>query len=208
MANTPLDIQEPGTRGGKRRSESRKRLLAAARELFVTRGYHETRPQDIARAAGLGHGTFYLHFADKRACFLAFVDEARAEVDEAVLARTSAARDLPTLIEAALTAIYEYSESHPGVLATATTDESVIASGEEAAGPTLLQRWGDEWADFMKAQASQGLIASDFDWPILGQAIIGAIHQASTTSSARGGARAQLVKTLTQLLVRALSPNK
>jgi AcrR family transcriptional regulator len=48
-------------------------LKFSARKLFVERGYHATRPQDIAREAGLGHGTFYLHYRDKRACFHAFI---------------------------------------------------------------------------------------------------------------------------------------
>ena len=34
-----------------------------------------------------GHGTFYLHFPDKRACFLGFVEDARAELDAYVQTR-------------------------------------------------------------------------------------------------------------------------
>src|SRR5437868_1412368 len=74
MSQSSVDIPDASSRGAKRKLESRKRLLAAARQLFITRGYHATRPQDISKAAALGHGTFYLHFKDKRACFLAFVD--------------------------------------------------------------------------------------------------------------------------------------
>ncbi len=55
----------------RRKPESLAKIKRAARKLFVERGYHATRPQDIAREAGLGHGTFYLHYADKKACFLA-----------------------------------------------------------------------------------------------------------------------------------------
>src|SRR5580698_6226996 len=65
----------------RRKPESLAKIKKAARKLFVERGYHATRPQDIAREAGLGHGTFYLHYPDKRACFLAFVEEARTEMD-------------------------------------------------------------------------------------------------------------------------------
>src|SRR5687767_11374305 len=71
-------------RNSRRKPESLARLKAAARKLFVERGYDATRPQDIARAAGLGHGTFYLHYPDKRACFLAFIAEARRELDDHV----------------------------------------------------------------------------------------------------------------------------
>src|SRR5215813_4569061 len=76
-------------RSVRRKPESLAKIKKAARKLFVERGYHATRPQDIARDAGLGHGTFYLHYPDKRACFLAFVDDAREELDtHLVIART------------------------------------------------------------------------------------------------------------------------
>lgn len=197
---------DAAARGAKRRLESRKRLLAAARKLFVARGYHETRPQDISKDAGLGHGTFYLHFKDKRECFLAFVDEARAELDAFVIARAANAKTLSQSIEAMLTGIYEYGEENPGVLTTALTDESVIASGGDATEATLLERWGAEWGEQIQLQAKQGIVAKDFDFAIVGQAIVGAIHQASSVSFRRGRTRAALIKTLTNFIVRALSP--
>ncbi len=209
MTQSSVETPEPGPRGAKRRLESRKRLLAAARKLFVSRGYHATRPQDISKAAGLGHGTFYLHFKDKRECFLAFVEEARGEIDAAVVARAQNAKSLSEFVEAALTAIYDYAEEHAGVLATALSDEAVIASGSGAAEEdTLLHRWGSEWAELLKTQAKDGLVARDFDFVLLGQAIVGAIHQASSFSYRSGRSRGALVKTLTQFIVRALSPRK
>lgn len=174
--------------------------------MFITRGYHETRPQDVSKAAGLGHGTFYLHFKDKRECFLAFVDEARAELDAAVIARAGASKNLSQLIEAMLTAIYDYAEENPGVLPTAMTDEAVIASGGDGSEGTLVQRWGEEWGELLRVQAKDGLVSKDFDFTILGQAIVGAIHQASSYTFRRGRSRASLVKGLTQFFVRALSP--
>src|ERR1700756_4695096 len=111
----------------RKKADSLSRLKAAARKLFVERGYHATRPQDIAREAGLGHGTFYLHYEDKRACFLAFVEEARGELQEYVDTRVAATDgSLEHTIAASLNAIYDYSESHPGVLTAAMTDEAVI----------------------------------------------------------------------------------
>jgi AcrR family transcriptional regulator len=206
MSQSTADAPDAAPRGAKRRLESRKRLLAAARKSFVARGYHATRPQDISKAAGLGHGTFYLHFKDKRECFLAFVDEARAELDAAVIARAAGLRNLSQLVEAALTAIYDYGEDNPGVIATAMTDEAVIASGGHGAEDTLIQRWGEEWGELLRIQAKDGLVAKDYDFSIIGQAIVGAIHQASSHGFRRGRTRAALVKSLTQFIVRALSP--
>ena len=209
MSQSSVDTPNAGARGAKRRLESRRRLLAAARKLFVTRGYHSTRPQDISKAAGLGHGTFYLHFKDKRECFLAFVEEARAEVDGAIMVRAQHAKSLSEFVEAVLTAIYDFAEEHAGVLGTALSDEAIIASGSDGVKEdTLLHRWGVEWGELLKAQAKVGVVAKDFDFPLLGQAIVGAIHQASNFSFSSGRSRNALVKTLTQFIVRALSPRK
>ena len=51
--------------------DTRARLVAAAAELFNRHGYHRCDSNRIARAAGYAAGTFYKHFADKRAIFLA-----------------------------------------------------------------------------------------------------------------------------------------
>jgi len=40
-------------------------LLAAGHEVFVARGYHETRVDDVVAAAGVSHGAFYRYFANK-----------------------------------------------------------------------------------------------------------------------------------------------
>lgn len=50
---------------------TRERLVLAAARRFNEVGYWGTDTNDIARAAGYSPGTFYKHFADKRAAFLA-----------------------------------------------------------------------------------------------------------------------------------------
>ncbi|MGH7822979.1 MAG: TetR/AcrR family transcriptional regulator, partial [Candidatus Binatia bacterium] len=42
-----------------RRSDTRDRLLQAARDAFGSLGYVATRVDDIVRRAGTSHGTFY-----------------------------------------------------------------------------------------------------------------------------------------------------
>src|SRR5690606_27288713 len=118
--------------GAKRKLESRRKLMDAARRLFVERGYHDTRPQDISKAAGVGHGTFYLHFQDKLDCFLAFADEAVEELD-AFLIKPAGDMDIGSteeIISKNLRAIMIYSDAHPGVLPAATTDLTVLSTGD------------------------------------------------------------------------------
>jgi AcrR family transcriptional regulator len=50
------------TAGGRRTLQA---LMDAGRELFVARGYHDTRINDVVAAAGLSKGAFYRYFESK-----------------------------------------------------------------------------------------------------------------------------------------------
>lgn len=56
-------------RQARRRRATEERLLDAALTVFLTRGYDGTTTGEIARAADVAAGTFYLHFRDKRAAY-------------------------------------------------------------------------------------------------------------------------------------------
>lgn len=63
--------------------ETRARLVAAAETLFNTRGFEGTDTNRIARAAGYAPQTFYRHFDDKTAIFIAVYENWwRAEAAE------------------------------------------------------------------------------------------------------------------------------
>lgn len=57
----------------RRSRDRREEILAAARRLFVERGYAQTSVSDIVRAVGVAQGTFYLYFTSKRDLVLALV---------------------------------------------------------------------------------------------------------------------------------------
>jgi AcrR family transcriptional regulator len=61
-------------------SETRTRVLLAARACFGTSGYDETTNKDIGTAAGLTHTAMYRHFASKRDLFVAVYRETQGSV--------------------------------------------------------------------------------------------------------------------------------
>jgi len=63
-----------------RTERKREALLDAAGRSFERHGYHRTLVSDIASEAGVGQGTFYRHFPDKRAIFEALLDRLLARV--------------------------------------------------------------------------------------------------------------------------------
>jgi AcrR family transcriptional regulator len=62
--------------------ETRARLLAAARLAFADLGYGKARVEDIVARAGVGHGTFYAYFKNKRAALAALIHENAATLVE------------------------------------------------------------------------------------------------------------------------------
>lgn len=61
------------SRQQRRTEKTRERLLDAALEVFLDRGYDGASPGLVTERADLGTGTFYLHFRDKRAAYEAVV---------------------------------------------------------------------------------------------------------------------------------------
>jgi AcrR family transcriptional regulator len=201
------DNVTPVLRAARRRSASRQRLLAAARRLFTERGYHATRPQDIARAADVGHGTFYLHFADKRACFLAFAEAARAEIEGFVRERLADVEGIEPQLRALLEALMDYAGQNPGVINAAMTDVSVITSAAPE-GEWLVDRWAAQWAAQIRAGAEARAIRADYDAEVVGHAIVGLLRGAARFGVRRRGKRRVVIDTVAAFLVRALVPEQ
>jgi AcrR family transcriptional regulator len=60
------------------KAERKRQLLAQAKQLFVTLGYHATTTEKIAAAAGVSEPVLYRHFDSKKALFLEVLAEVRA----------------------------------------------------------------------------------------------------------------------------------
>ena len=83
----------PPTRGARRRSETRRRLLRAARTVFAREGLEAATIAQITRAADVGFGTFYLHFATKEDAYRAVVTEGFGELAREVTRVRAAAQE-------------------------------------------------------------------------------------------------------------------
>jgi AcrR family transcriptional regulator len=95
-----------GEAGRDRVAEKRRRIVDAARLLFLREGVRATTMEGIAKAAGVAKPTLYTHFSDKEAVFDAILDE----LAEAMLAQFDAGiagpGDAATRIGAALAGKY------------------------------------------------------------------------------------------------------
>lgn len=184
MPNMTMTDSNPPKKGATRagrKTDSRRRLLDAARALFVTRGYHATRPQDITKEAGLGHGTFYIHFKDKRDCYLAF----QAEAQDALMAQiekvreatpaTAEVTDLTDGFSLVFDVINQFEQENPGLLGAAMQDASIIAA-DEAPERGLIDNWAEQWTSGLEDGVAAGMIRKDVNLKFVGYAIVGMLQ--------------------------------
>lgn len=66
-------------------ARNRAKILAAAEQLFTTRGAAEVTMEDIARAAGVGRGTLYRRYPDRSSIAVALLDEHERRLQESLL---------------------------------------------------------------------------------------------------------------------------
>jgi len=88
-------------------SETRQALITAANDVFSHFGYKKASIEDIAKTAGVGKGTVYLHFSSKEALFEAVIHQLLSkgvlELEAKVEAATSPDCKLRAFIEERMT---------------------------------------------------------------------------------------------------------
>lgn len=88
MPSAAGDRPPPG-RHERRKTQTRDRLMLAARELLAHRGADATRINEITEAADVGFGSFYNHFGSKEAIVAAVVEAVARELGDTIAATTA-----------------------------------------------------------------------------------------------------------------------
>ncbi len=90
----------------------RKRILDAALDVFVGKGYGEARLEEIAQAADTPRGVLLFHFPSRERIFLALMDRFADSVERKILAVIEEQDQGMLRVEAALTACLESFARH------------------------------------------------------------------------------------------------
>jgi len=72
------------------RNAKHARMLKAAMDLFIQRGYEEVSVEEIARSAGQSKGAFYWYFKDKEDCVRQLITTLSKNLDEGLLDQLNA----------------------------------------------------------------------------------------------------------------------
>src|SRR5256714_5255526 len=108
MTSAPSGTQATGRPVRLPRSARRKRLLAAAQEVFVAQGYHAAAMDDIAERAGVSKPVLYQHFPGKLELCLALLDTHCDALVAGVRAAMTATADNKERVAGANRAYFEF----------------------------------------------------------------------------------------------------
>ena len=87
-------------------------ILAAAEMIFAAHGFHETRMEQIAQAAGYAAGTIYLYFADKESLYAAIFIHKIEQMVAHVVAEIAPATDPLDGLRRAVRAEFEFHDEN------------------------------------------------------------------------------------------------
>jgi AcrR family transcriptional regulator len=167
MIRKAADVQV-GERAQQRRAQTARQLLEAARNVLAAKGYHGTKIVDIARAARVGVGTFYLYYPTKEALFLELVEDAVAQLKAQLDA-----------VRATVTEPVEQARTHTLTFFRFASDNRElfrIVFGHGASFHDVVRRCQDSFINSMSHSLAAGMASGAFraaDAAVWGQALIG-----------------------------------
>ncbi|WP_182900758.1 TetR/AcrR family transcriptional regulator [Microbispora sp. H10830] len=161
---TDLDSRPAGPAStGSRERERAERILDAAGELLVAWGYPRITVEDVARRAGVGKGTVYLHFSTKELLFLAVLIRAKARIIERLAAGVRADPSAVLLSSAARSA-YLWVHEEPIFRATLLGDDDTLGALSRSAAenlPDLLDVRDHALLAHVEVLREHGLVRTD-----------------------------------------------
>jgi len=98
-----------------RGSNTRRRLLEAAEQVFAERGYHDASIVKITEAAGVAQGTFYIYFASKQEIFDEVVLDLNHRVRQAMAEASSQGTSRSDAERRGFEAFFRFTGEHPAL---------------------------------------------------------------------------------------------
>jgi AcrR family transcriptional regulator len=165
----------------------RERLIAAMAASVEERGYGETTVADVVRIARTSRRTFYEHFEDRAACFLALFDATNGEVIAAVAAAPNASAPWERQVEQALGAYLDAVISRPALFQSFVRE--LPALGERGAEHQLaaIERFARQLVELVeqarRAQPALDAASLDVDGAIM---IVGGVRELMVIAAQQG----------------------
>ena len=185
---------------------TRKKILAAAIQVFSRNGFHRTTMDEIAVAAGVAKGTLYYNYASKAALFSAAITDGMEMVIDRIRGALSSPlpfhQHLQKLVELNITLYLRYSDLTRIVFNELTSgmDDEVLKEIEQVRG-----RYVAFLADQLRVGRDQGYLRP-VDLELAAVGLVGMVENlcAHHLKNPRKAPQKKIVATIYTLLVSGL----
>ena len=168
------------SRAERQRQQLRADIVEAAFVEFSERGYHQTAIADIAKRLGIGHGTFYRYFENKRDILEHVIVDTMSQIS-ALLADENAPSAVTTLTDyeaqcQRISARFrEFAAANPRALRLVLFEATSIDAEMTQRVFNLINISGMVTAAYLANGVARGFFRADLDTEQTGHAIIGMI---------------------------------
>lgn len=169
----------PSRRRSEAKAGTRRRILAAATEVFAREGYHATRMDAIARAAGASKGAVYFHFPGKLELFSALVEEFAAALAAGVAEAIARERHGMARVEAAVRAALAAFGRHRTLSRIVLVEAASLGPVYAAKRHEVLGRFAALIRGHLDEAVADGSIPP-LDTAVAAYAWLGAVHELVT----------------------------
>ena len=162
------------TQDSERAARRRAEIVDAATRVFAAKGYQSTAIADIAGELGIGHGTIYRYFEDKRDLFAAVIAEVVGKITGSLAGELPGAKTLAEYraqVERIGDALYALFTEH-AELAQLAFVEAPAADPEIAAQVDVaMDAFAQLTESYLVHGAQEGFLRSDIDTRVVAHAI-------------------------------------
>lgn len=164
-----MDVTPITSAPARSRAQTRQRLVEAATRLFAEKGLHGVTSHDVARAAGVASGTFYLHFRDKTEVYRHIVFHTIEELAQLVQHAVRGAATTILAMRARAETIVSYAEANRDLVRIIFSTDSEAASIEADA----LARLATGLENRLRREQEEGNFPRDLDPVVCARAHVG-----------------------------------
>ncbi len=199
-----LKAPRAGTRAGDHRLRLMEGMAAAVNE----KGYAATTIADIVRHSRVSKRTFYEHFADREACFLACYEHGGELALQAVAEAAGSGASWPERVQAATRAYLATLQAHPALTRTLLVEVHGAGPRALALRRAVLQRFARLLCDLVETDRRDHPEIRELT-PAMSTALVGGINELVLSTVEQGGTHRldQLEETIAGLVQAVLVRN-
>lgn len=157
-------------RAARRRAE----IVEAATRVFANKGYQSTTIADIAGELGIGHGTVYRYFEDKRDLFAAVIGDVVQKITGSLAGELPGATTLAEYraqVERIGEALYALFTEHRELAQLAFVEAPAADADIAAQVDAAMQAFAQLTEAYLQHGASAGYLRADIDTRVVATAI-------------------------------------